>query len=143
MRLLPLLLALGFVPGICLAQATVGPGDWCLVLDETHNCNFNSADACYAAADVNGGYCKKNARKPLVAGTGRWCVVSAAGRDCKYRIQSSCLRRAREIKGGCVQNTEKALENAQIRNKYSGFFNPDFESAEQDLLESLREAQGQ
>ena len=145
MRLLLLLLLLGVIPGVCLAQAFVGRGSWCLVLDEIEECTFNTADDCYTSAYNNGGYCQQNARKSRVAGTTPWCVVSAAGRDCNYYSQQTCLTDALKIQGGCVPNTEKALEDTQSRNKFLGYFDPtkDDESAgsDQDLAERLREAQ--
>lgn len=143
MRLLSLLLLLGVIPNICLAQAFVGPGEWCLVLDEIEDCSFNTVDGCYAAAGVNGGYCQQNARKARVAGVSPWCVVSAAGRDCSFYSQQACLTEARAIQGGCVPNTERALEDTKSRNEFLGLFDPtaDMESgSDEGLSERLQEA---
>jgi len=139
-----LLLLLSVIPGVCLAQAFVGRGSWCLVLDEIEECTFNTADDCYTSAYNNGGYCQQNARQSRVTGTTPWCVVSAAGRDCNYFSQQSCLTAALRIAGGCVQNTEKALADTQDRNKFWGNFDPAKEvddGSERSLAERLQEAQ--
>lgn len=135
------------MPGVCLAQAFAGRGNWCLVLDEVENCTFNTADACYAAAYDRGGYCKENARKSRVSGTLPWCVISESGRDCNYYIQETCVNQARTAQGGCVQNTERELELSQLQNKYAGLTLQDLkalekaEQGEQSLSENLQEAQ--
>jgi hypothetical protein len=139
---MPLLLLLGIIPDVCLAQAFFGSGNWCLVLDEIQDCSFNTADGCYTAAGANGGYCQQNARKALVSGLGEWCVISASGRDCNYSSQRSCFDAALRVQGGCVSNTERALEDAQLSNLgiLDGQENGQLNELE-DLGERLQEAQ--
>jgi hypothetical protein len=141
---MPLLLLLGIIPDVCLAQAYFGSGNWCLVLDEIQDCSFNAADNCYAAAGAKGGYCQENARKQRVAGLGAWCVVSASGRDCRYGDQRSCLQEALRVEGGCVPNTERALENTQLKNASGGVLGNDEDgpvNSLEDLGARLEEAQ--
>jgi hypothetical protein len=102
-----LIISLLLFPVVTLASG----GAWCLVLDETENCRYGTAEACYSNAAKIGGYCRENARALGSRGDRQWCVVSASGRNCNYIGQRRCHNIARRLNGGCVENTEALLKN--------------------------------
>jgi hypothetical protein len=93
-----------------ISQAAAAP--WCLVRDENVFCRFQSADACYVAAENRGGSCRENHK--LLGGKGKqkWCVVTARYRRCVYSSKEICVRVALNSDGGCVENIERALKQA-------------------------------
>lgn len=86
---------------------------WCLVVDENESCGFSTAEACYAVANVSGGFCRANYKTMGNKGAQKWCVVTATYRSCSYANKEPCLNAARAVDGGCVANLDRKLRAAQ------------------------------
>jgi hypothetical protein len=91
-----------------ISQAAGAP--WCLVRDENVFCRFQSADACYVAAEKRGGSCRENFQLHGSGGKQKWCVITTQYRQCSYTDKAMCVRVALQSKGGCVENIERALK---------------------------------